>query len=148
MRRVTAAVVVAVAAVLLGVVGATSADAAGGVMIYRAYYNSPGSDTGSNASLNGEYILLKNTSTATKTITSWTLRDKQNHVYKFPATSIGAGKYLYVHTGTGGNNASTRYWGSRAYIWNNTGDAAYLRTSTGGLVDSCSWGSSGSYKNC
>lgn len=148
MRKVVVAVIAVVAAALTGIVVAAPAQAAGGVILYRAYYNSPGSDTRSNASLNAEYIQLKNTSTVAKVVTGWTLRDKQNHVYKFPTTRINPGQYLTIRTGRGTNNAATRYWNSGNYIWNNTGDTAYLRTTTGALVDSCAWGSTGSWKYC
>jgi Lamin Tail Domain len=148
MRKLIVAAVTAFAAVLAAVAFAAPAQAAGGIMIYRAYYNSPGSDTGTNASLNAEYILLKNTATTAKWLNGWTLRDKANHVYKFPATKINPGKYVYVRTGRGTNNASTRYWRQSWYIWNNTGDTAYLRNTAGGLIDSCSWGSRGSWRNC
>ena len=66
------------------------AQAAPVVKISKIYYNSPGSDTGSNASLNSEYVTLQNTTTTARTITGWTLRDKANHVYKFPSTTIKA----------------------------------------------------------
>lgn len=148
MRKAVVAVVATVIAAVASVVVAAPASAAGNVIIYRAYYNSPGTDTRTNASLNSEYITLRNTSGVIKVVTGWTLRDKQNHVYKFPTTRINPGQYLTVHTGRGTNNAAHRYWGSGNYIWNNTGDAAYLRTPTGALIDSCSWGSTGSYKNC
>lgn len=148
MRRIVVALITAVAAALLGTVSATTAQAAGGVMIYRAYYNSPGSDTGSNASLNAEYIQLKNTASVAKYVTGWTLRDKQNHVYKFPTTRINPGQYLTIRTGKGTNNAANRYQNRAAYVWNNTGDTAYLRLANGALVDSCSWGSSGSWRYC
>ena len=140
MRKGAAAFVVAVMSVVLGFAGTVTADAAGGVVLWNAHYDSPGSDTGSNSSLVAEYVALKNTSSTAKTITGWTLRDKANHVYKFPATTIGAGKYLFVRTGKGTNNASTRYWNQRWYIWNNDGDTAYLRNSSGGTVDTCGWG--------
>lgn len=148
MRRAVVSAIVAIMAVATSVLVAAPASAAGGVIIYRAYYNSPGSDTGGNASINGEYVMLRNTSTVAKVVTGWTLRDKQNHVYKFPTTRINPGQYLTVRTGRGTNTAVTRYWGSSWYIWNNTGDTAYLRTPTGGLVDSCSWGSTGSWRAC
>lgn len=148
MRKAVVALVATVIAAVASVVVAAPASAAGNVMIYRAYYNSPGTDNRSNASLNAEYIMLRNTSGVVKVITGWTLRDKQNHVYKFPTTRINPGQYLTVHTGRGTNNAAHRYWGSGNYIWNNTGDTAYLRTPTGALVDYCSWGATGSYKNC
>jgi hypothetical protein len=148
MRKLVMAAAAVLATVLAAVLVATPAEAAGGIMIYRAYYNSPGSDTGTNASLNAEYILLKNTASTPKWTNGWTLRDKQNHVYKFPATKINPGKYVYVRTGRGTNNAANRYWGQKWYIWNNAGDAAYLRNTAGTLIDSCSWGSSGSWRNC
>lgn len=137
-----------VTAALVGAISAAPAQAAGGIMIYRAYYNSPGSDTGSNASLNAEYIQLRNTATVAKYATGWTLRDKQGHVYKFPTTRINPGQYLTVRTGKGTNNVSNRYQGRSWYIWNNAGDAAYLRLPNGALIDSCSWGSAGSWKYC
>jgi lamin tail-like protein len=148
MRKAVVAVAAAIVPVVVGVLAATPAAAAGGVMIYRAYYDSPGTDNRTNGSLNAEYVMLRNTSTVAKVVTGWTLRDKQNHVYKFPATQIGPGQYLTVRTGKGTNNTANRYWGSGNYIWNNTGDTAYLRTQTGALVDSCVWGSTGSWKNC
>lgn len=52
-RVVIASSIVAIAAVA-GPQAATPADAACGVSINRIYYDSPGSDTGSNTSLNAE----------------------------------------------------------------------------------------------
>ncbi|WP_433284408.1 lamin tail domain-containing protein [Micromonospora sp. CA-244673] len=119
------------------------------VMITKAYYNSPGSDTGSNTSLNAEYVRLTNKRSSTINLKYWTLRDKSNHVYKFTINwYLKAGASVVIHTGKGTNTSSNLYWGSGAYIWNNTGDAAYLRNSAGSSIDSCSWGSSGSYTNC
>lgn len=146
--RPIAATLALLATTLTGLAVAAPADAAGGVIIYRAYYDSPGSDTGSNSSLNAEWIQLKNTSSTTKYITGWTLRDAQSHVYKFPTTKIGPGKYMKVHTGKGSNDSNDRFWGSSWYVWNNSGDTAYLRNKSGTLVDSCKWGSSGDSKYC
>jgi hypothetical protein len=109
----------------------------------KIYYNSPGSDTGSNSSLNAEYVTIKNTSTTTRSMTGYTIKDVAGHTYKFGTFSLGAGKSVRVHTGTGTNTSTDRYWNSGAYIWNNTGDKAYLRNSSGTLRDSCSWGSGG-----
>jgi hypothetical protein len=148
MRRGVAAIAAAVMSAGIGLAGATAAQAAGGVVVWSAYYDSPGADRGGNASLNAEYIVLRNTATSARTITGWTLRDKANHVYKFPATTIGAGKYLFVRTGKGGNNATNRYWNKTWYVWNNSGDAAYLRSTTGATVSTCSWGSGKVSKQC
>jgi Lamin Tail Domain len=141
--------VLAAMAGLVGlVIAAAPAQAAGGVIIYKVQYNSPGTDTGSNLSLNSEYVVLKNTAGTTRTITGWTLRDATGHKYTFPTTRIAAANYLYVRTGRGTNTAHTRYWGNGYYIWNNSGDTAYLRNGSGTLIDSCKWGSTGSVKYC
>lgn len=147
MRKLTTTIALALLMVTFGV-AVTPAQAAGGIIIRKAYWDSPGSDTGSNSSLNAEYVQLKNTSTSSKYITGWTLRDAQNHVYKFPSTKIGPGKYMTVRTGKGTNNWNTRYWGRSSYVWNNTGDTAYLRNKSGTLVDKCSWGRTGDWKYC
>jgi len=127
---------------------AAPAEAASAVQIHRVYYNSPGSDTGSNSSLNGEWVQLFNTSTTSRQLKGYKLRDKTGYTYTFGAYTLGGRKSVYVHTGKGTNNASHRYWGRSWYVWNNTGDTAYLRYPNGTSADSCSWGSSGSSKYC
>ena len=52
----------------------------------------------------------------------------------------GKGGRLWLHTGSGKADSRNRYWGSKNYIWNNTGDTAYLRNAKGTTVDTCSWG--------
>ena len=146
MRARIATVLLLALAPLAG--AASPAHAATGVNIYQASYDSPGSDTGSNTSLNAEYVVLKNYGTTTKTLTGWTLRDKAGHVYTFGTFTLAGGAYVTIHTGSGTNTASHRYWGSRAYIWNNTGDTAYLRGADGTAKDDCTWGSTGSSKLC
>jgi hypothetical protein len=121
---------------------ASAAPSTGGVKIVRIYFDSPGSDSGSNKSLNAEWVQIKNVTHSRKTITGWTLRDASSHVYRFPATGLGAGKTLRVHTGRGSNNAANRYWNAGNYIWNNTGDTAGLRNSHGTVVDRCRYTSS------
>jgi hypothetical protein len=134
---------------LAGVLAAPPAQAATpGVVIYKVQYDPPGSDTGSNTSRNGEYVLLKNTGRYSTVLAGWTLSDKEGHRYTFPSMRISAGKTLYIRTGIGTNNWYTRYWGSSSYIWNNTGDKAYLRSPSGTLLDSCAWGSTGSSITC
>ncbi|SCL21257.1 Lamin Tail Domain [Micromonospora nigra] len=119
------------------------------IQITKVYYNSPGTDTRSNTSLNAEYVKLTNRRTRTINLKSWTLRDKANHVYRFSTdVKLAPGKSVVIHTGRGTNTSTHRYWGSSAYIWNNTGDKAYLRNASGTLIDSCSWGSRGSYTSC
>jgi hypothetical protein len=115
----------------------------------KAYVNSPGSDTRSNASLNAEYVVVSNASYSTAyRLTGYTIRDRSGHVYRFPTFTLRARASVTVHTGRGTNTSTNLYWGSVNYIWNNTGDTAYLRNSAGTLKDSCSWGSVASYVYC
>jgi Lamin Tail Domain len=110
--------------------------------------DSPGSDDGSNSSLNKEYFTIKNSSSTTRSLTGYTVRDKANHVYKFGTFSLCAGKSVRVHTGKGTNTSTNRYWGRSWYVWNNTGDKAYLRNPDFVLRDSCEWGDGPGYKWC
>ncbi|WP_229400805.1 lamin tail domain-containing protein [Micromonospora okii] len=118
------------------------------VEITKVYYDSPGTDNRSNSSLNAEYVKLTNRRSSAVNLKSWTVRDKASHVYKFTDFRLAAGASVYLHTGKGTNKSTDRYWGSGAYIWNNTGDTAYLRDSAGKQIDSCSWGKGGGYTNC
>ena len=114
----------------------------GGAGITAIYFDSPGADTGSNASLNAEWVRIKNTTSTRKTLTGWTLKDASSHSYTFPTFSLAGGASAKVHTGSGSDTASNLYWGLGTYVWNNTGDTATLRNGSGTRVDSCSYTSS------
>lgn len=122
---------------------------AGAVQFTKIQYDSPGKDTGSNASLNNEYVRLTNKTSATINLKGWTIRDAAGNKYTFTTThNLGAGKTVYVHTGKAGNNSTHRYWQRKSYVWNNSGDTAYLRTSTGKSIDSCRWASDRNTTSC
>lgn len=124
-------------------------EAAGCVQVHRIYYNSPGSDTGSNTSLNAEWIQLKNGCTSGKSLSGWKIKDVAGHTYTFGTYTLRAGSSVKVHTGKGTNTSADRYWGKAWYVWNNTGDTAYLRNSAGTLMDKCVYsGSSAGYAYC
>jgi hypothetical protein len=109
------------------------------IQINKIYYNSPGPDTGSNASLNAEWVRLYNTSSTTISLRHWTLRDAAGHVFVFHRYSLGGHSYVKIHTGRGTGTQHDRYWNRDWYVWNNTGDTAKLKDSNGGTVDSCSY---------
>lgn len=114
-----------------------------------AYYNSPGTDDSSPGSLNAEYVTTKNTSTTSpNTLAGFRLSDIAGHVFSFPSLTLQPGASVRVHTGSGTNTSTDLYWGSGSYIWNNTGDTAYLRTAEGVTQDTCSWPDAGSYVTC
>jgi competence protein ComEC len=64
-------------------------------------------------------------------VTGWVLKDKAEHPFRLPPTTLAAGDSLVVpNPGRPG--------------WNNDGDTAFLYDSAGGLVDSLSYSGSGS----
>jgi hypothetical protein len=127
------------------VLGGTSADAAGGVRFAKVYYDSPGSDTGSNRNVNAEWFTLTNAGSQGRSLAGWTVRDPEGHVYRFPSGyRLGAGKTVKVHTGKGTSTTLERYWGQNYYVWNNSGDKAILKNASGSKIDVCSWSSIGS----
>ncbi|TDC89591.1 lamin tail domain-containing protein [Actinomadura sp. 7K507] len=127
---------------------AVPAEAASPVQIYRVYFDSPGSDNRSNKSLNGEWVQLFNTTNTTKQLKGVRLRDRTGYTYTFGWFQLKGRKSVYVHTGRGSNTATHRYWGRKAYVWNNGGDTAFLLYPSGKRADSCSWTSKGSSKYC
>jgi hypothetical protein len=114
---------------------------AGDVQFSLVQYNSPGKDTTSNKSLNGEYWRITNKTRATINLKFWTVKDRAGNTYRFPSHTLAAGRYVLVATGKGTTNkpSSWRYWGRSGHLLNNTGDALYLRSSSGKVIDSCSW---------
>ena len=137
-------------AVLVLVASAQPAAAVSAIQFGRIQYDSPGTDNRTNSSLNGEYVVLRNHGSHGFNMKGYTLRDAASHVYTFTSNFVlGAGKSVTVHTGKGTNTSTHRYWGSGNYIWNNTGDHAYLRSARGTTLDTCVWTAKGAgYKNC
>lgn len=128
---------------------ATPAHATAGPVVFtRVYFDSPGSDTGSNSSLNAEYFVLKNSGTDAKNISGWSVKDVTGYRYTFGTFTLKGGASVTVHTGKGTNTASHRYWGRGSYVWNNTGDTAYLYTAGGTQKDRCTFSGVGAYKIC
>jgi hypothetical protein len=143
MKRTIIGVLCGLAVLALVAPGASAA-----IRIKTIYFDSPGADTGSNSSLNAEWIRLKNTGTTARKLTNWTVRDLSNHVYRFGTYTLGAGKTVTIHSGNGSNTAANRYWRSSGYIWNNDGDRATLKKPNGTVVDRCSYSGAGSSVAC
>jgi hypothetical protein len=116
----------------------------------KIQYDSPGADTGKNSSLNGEWAAIHNSGTTTKNLKGFTVRDAQNHVYKFATNfNLKPSKSVKIHTGKGTNTSTDRYWGKTTYVWGNSSDKATLKNSSGTTLDTCSWSSHGlGYKQC
>lgn len=138
------------AAVLLTLTPAAQA-ATPAVQIVKVFYDSPGKDTRSNASLNAEYAQLKNRTTKAIQLEKWILRDASGHKYQFGRFLLPPGKTVTVRTGGGSDGTSTVYWGSGNYVWNNSpgGDTAALyRGSDLKKIHTCSWTRGSGSINC
>lgn len=108
--------------------------------ITEIYYNSPGKDTGSNSSLNAEWVELHNTSGSPINLTHWILHDGgQKHTFTFGTYTIDPHGYVKIHTGSGSRTQTNRYWNLSWYVWNNTGDTATLKDNHGNVIDRCSY---------
>ncbi len=94
------------------------------------------------SALDNEYLVVTNTTGSKVSLTGWTLRDASGHLFTFEGKSLAAGTSVAVHTGKGANgkpHAADMYWGKTSYIWNNAGDTATLRTSSGTTIDACKY---------
>jgi hypothetical protein len=135
----------------LVITSGSPAQAANRMQIHKIYYNSPGPDTGSNASLNAEWVELQNTSGSKISLKGWTVRDTAGHVFTFKGYTIKAHGTVTIHTGKGSGTQTNRYWGRSWYVWNNTGDTATLRDNHGNRIDRCSYSDPNeqfSFKTC
>jgi P pilus assembly chaperone PapD len=150
MRRFVMPTVTALVAVTSSLVAVTPADAAPMVQFARIQYDSPGRDTGSNRSLNAEYVQVRNRTMRTVNMRRWYVRSARGDEYRFRSNFyLRPGETVTIRTGKGTNTRNTRYWGRTRYVWNNTRDTAYLRSSSGALMHSCNWREMGrGYKHC
>jgi endonuclease YncB( thermonuclease family) len=85
-------------------------------------------------SLNQEFVVIENRGTNVVDLTGWSLSDESNHRYLFPNFLLAPKARVTVRTGLGKNTATDLYWGSRSAIWNDNGDAIFLKDSKGRIV--------------
>ena len=127
---------------------ATAEVATSDVRIAAVQYDSPGDDTGSNTSLNREWVKLTNYGDKAQWLTGWTLRDPEGYKYKFPELKLKPGKSVTIRTGDGTDDRRNLYADFNAYVWNNSGDKAILKDADKDKVDSCKWGDGGGSIDC
>jgi Lamin Tail Domain len=113
------------------------------IQIRFVKWDSPGRDKQTKTSLNGEYLKLVNTSKRSKSLSGYTLRDLQGHIYTFPRIVIGPGKSITLSTGPGRNTAKKLHWGLKNHVWDNHKDRAQLRDRYRRVTDSVKWTKAG-----
>lgn len=142
-RRAVVASLTTAALLLLAAAPAIAA-----VRFTKVQYESPGPDTGSNKSLNAEFVVIKNKGSRPKRLRGWKLVDKRtkaeggNKVFRFPRLRLGPGKTVKIHTGKGRRTRTDLYWGQSNYVWGDDADTAYLYKKSGKLADRCHYVSS------
>ncbi|GAA5057785.1 hypothetical protein HNP84_000562 [Thermocatellispora tengchongensis] len=109
------------------------------VQFVKAYFDSPGSDRGGNTSLNGEYVVIRNTTRTAINLDGYLLRDANGFKYVFGAVVLKPGKRLTIRSGQGSDTATTLYWGRKWYVWNNDEDTAAIYNAGRKRIDHCSW---------
>ena len=110
-----------------GSAGATATTAA--ITIAHIEFKPEGRD------VEGEYVLIRNTSTQAADMTGWKLHDgAQRHTYIFPPFVLAPGAEVKLWTRTGANDAANLYWGQRVAVWNNEGDTGTLLDARGAVV--------------
>nr|WSX81779.1 lamin tail domain-containing protein [Streptomyces sp. NBC_00899] len=109
------------------------------VVLGAVQYDSPGRDTGTNASLNAEWVTVVNTSRRAVNLSGWTLSDADHHSYRFAHLRLAGHASVRVHTGTGRDTNTNVFQNRRAYVWNNDNDTATLRNDDGRVADTTSW---------
>lgn len=95
--------------------------------------DAPGND---NDNPNGEWIEIANQGSKPVQMAAFTLKDEANHIYTFGEFAVAPGMTFRLYSGQGQDGPTELYWGLNGEsIWNNGGDAAFLRDADGNLVD-------------
>jgi len=114
-----------------------------------------------NTKLNGEYIVVVNTTGKAINLTGYRITDRyKKHSWTFPKNFVlKAHASVTIHTGKGKNTKKDLYMNQvvkgakkpalRGYVWNNSGDTAQLRNKKGTVVHTCVYKKTKSgYRNC
>lgn len=88
-----------------------------------------------------EYVVLENQGGSSQNMANWQLADAASggKTYVFPTFSLAPGAQVNVWSKRGTDTATDLYWGRTLPVWNDSGDTAYLRNSSGQLVSSFSY---------
>ncbi|MGW7411765.1 lamin tail domain-containing protein, partial [Streptomyces sp. NPDC054863] len=97
------------------------------IVIGQVQYNSPGYDDGSNRSLNGEWVEVRNLGRHSVNLDGYSLTDRQGHRYYFDHLRLRGRDSVKVHTGYGHDRYGHVYQDRHRYVWDNNRDTATLR---------------------
>lgn len=87
---------------------------------------------------NGEWIQFSNTCATSINLNNYLLKDTSaSNVYLFKDKTLASKKSMKLYSGCGVDSESSIYWvcpEQKNYVWNDTGDRAYLYNSEGRLI--------------
>ncbi len=107
------------------------------IEIVEFNYNAAGND---NENLNGEYVTFQNNCDSGIKMDGWIVKDEATNTYTFKGVVLGSNSKVTLYTGSGNNAGDKLYWNKKQYaVWNNDGDALFLRDDKGNLVLSYSY---------
>ncbi len=101
----------------------------GDVQIIEVFYD------GSGLGEADEYVAIENMDTQAIQLQDWTLSDRAGHKFTFPNYLIQPGKVCRIYTNQHRPAWCGFNYGSGSPIWNNDGDTAILRDSSGTRID-------------
>ncbi|MDS0282177.1 lamin tail domain-containing protein [Haloarcula onubensis] len=102
-----------------------------GLALVEIHEDAAGND---NENLNDEYLVFANRGDQSLALSGWTVTDAAGHSYAFGEYSLAPGERVTLHTGSGTDTATARYWGASGAVWNNGGDTVTVRTDGGDVA--------------
>jgi micrococcal nuclease len=103
-----------------------------GLVVETIHADASGND---NENLNDEYVVFRNAGETPLAIGGWTVTEGAGREYVFPAgTTLAPGATITLHTGSGSDSSTDRFWGQSRAVWNNDGDTVTVRDESGRRV--------------
>ncbi|WP_338728651.1 lamin tail domain-containing protein [Haladaptatus sp. DJG-WS-42] len=84
--------------------------------------------------LNDEYLVFENTGSEPLSLAGWTVRDEAGKTYTFSELTLDPGATVTLHTGSGTDSDTDRYWDASGPVWNNDGDTVTVTDDEGTVV--------------
>jgi len=83
----------------------------------------------------GETLVIENAGDAPVDLAGVSVADSANRRFVFTALLLAPGRQVRLHTGGGTATTEDVYWDRADPVWNNYGDAVFLRDPQGRLID-------------
>jgi len=112
------------------VTDSSGSDDGAGVLSVATIHEDAAGDEYDN--LNDEYVVFENTGDAALDLSGWTVSDEADHTYTFPeGVTLDAGAQVTLRTGSGTDDETDLYWGSKPRSGTTAATRSSSRTTTG-----------------